>query len=129
MSKGQEIDDATLISLKKELGEMFASVQSRANQLKTMIDNLEGHWKGIGRGAFDTVQNGIQIDMNDLKKILDGFVGSIDDTLGLKGRNEDDIVQRMKKLQQGVGANSTGPDTTHGSLASDGNYGSKLSQL
>jgi uncharacterized protein YukE len=129
MGKGQEIDDQTLIDLKKELNEMFGSVQGRANQLKIMIDNLEGHWKGIGRGAFDKVQSGIQLDLNDLRKILDGFIGSINDTLGLKGRNEDDIAQRMNKLQQGVGANSTGPDTTHGSLANDNNYGSKLSQL
>lgn len=131
MAGRQEMSDSALKSLQEELDEMFRSIQARVAKLNTLIDNLEGQWQGIGRGAFDGVQVGIKNDLRFLNKLLDGFVGSINDTRKLSSGNEDDVYERMKKLQgmsgmEGISAN--GPDTTQGSLAASG-YGSKLSGL
>lgn len=132
MAGRQEMSDSALKSLQGELEEMFASIRGRVAKLDTLINNLEGQWQGIGRGAFDSVQVGIKNDLGFLNKLLDGFVGSINDTRRLSSGNEDDVLQRMQKIQgmsgmEGISGNEA--NTTQGSLAGPGGYGSKLSGL
>ncbi|MFI8854346.1 WXG100 family type VII secretion target [Streptomyces sp. NPDC053499] len=128
MGDRQNVDDKTLKSMANELEEMMSAISGRVGRLNELIDNLEGAWQGIGKGAFDRVQRGLNDDLRVQRRILEGFVGSIHGNLGIKDSNEDDIVQSMNKLgNSGEHFSATGPDTTQGSLAAG--YGSKLSQM
>ncbi|NNG86661.1 WXG100 family type VII secretion target [Streptomyces cacaoi] len=77
---------------------MFESIQGRVNKLNTLINNLEGQWQGIGRGAFDVVQEGVKNDMKYLNRLLVGFTEAMDATVKAKGSNEDIVAQGMRKL-------------------------------
>ncbi|UNZ17059.1 hypothetical protein [Streptomyces sp. 891-h] len=128
MGDRQNVDDETLKSLVTELEGMMGGISGRVRRLNELIDNLEGAWQGIGKGAFDRVQRGLNDDLRVQRRIMEGFVGSIHGNLGIKNSNEDDIVQSMQKLgSSGENFSATGPDTTQGSLA--GAYSSKLSQM
>ncbi|MEU3191978.1 WXG100 family type VII secretion target [Streptomyces sp. NPDC006992] len=130
MGDKQNVDDKTLKSLANELEEMMGAITGRVTRLNQLIDNLEGAWQGVAKGAFDRVQRGMNDDLRVQRRIMEGFVGSIHGNLGIKDSNEDDIVQSMNKLGSGENPqhfSATGPDTTQGSLA--GAYSSKLSQM
>ena len=103
---GQQMSDSALKQLQEDLGTQFEGIQGRINKLNKLIDNLEGSWHGIGRGAFDNVQRGVNSDMRVLQQLLNGFVEAIGDTRKLSAGNEDDIVQGMKKLQSSGGGES-----------------------
>lgn len=98
MGDRQELSDSQILKLKEDLGGMFESIQGRVNKLNTLIDNLEGQWQGIGRGAFDVVQEGVKNDMKYLNRLLVGFTEAMDATVKAKGSNEDIVAQGMRKL-------------------------------
>ncbi|GEB53903.1 WXG100 family type VII secretion target [Streptomyces cacaoi] len=98
MGDRQELSDSQILKLKEDLGGMFESIQGRVNKLNTLINNLEGQWQGIGRGAFDVVQEGVKNDMKYLNRLLVGFTEAMDATVKAKGSNEDIVAQGMRKL-------------------------------
>lgn len=121
----QEVDGVNLQRLETRLSEKFQNIRSQVQKLNQTIDNLEGNWRGIGAGAFNAKQTRINQDLQFLSRLLDGFVGSIQDTRKLSGNTEDDVAQRMNKLQGQGGLTSDSGGATQSSLA--GEY-SKLGQ-
>ncbi|MFG2717987.1 WXG100 family type VII secretion target [Streptomyces sp. NPDC048416] len=61
MSKDQRVSDSQMAHLEGRILEKFDSVKTQLRNLQGVIDGLEGHWDGIGAGAF----NGKQADIND----------------------------------------------------------------
>ncbi|MFG3253605.1 hypothetical protein [Streptomyces sp. NPDC048172] len=97
--QGQELSHSALLKLDDELDLMMGSVRTRMQKLDVMIDNLENQWRGIGRGAFDKVQDGLKIDLAALNRILAAFTDGVQGTSKYGSGNDQAIFDELKKLQ------------------------------
>ncbi|MGX9229000.1 hypothetical protein ACWV95_27860 [Streptomyces albus] len=55
----QKLDDASLRKKEEWLVSKIDNINGQVKGLQGVIDSIEGHWKGIGAGAFDTKQTEI----------------------------------------------------------------------
>lgn len=58
-------------SLIRELGHMHDTLQGRITHLNGVIDAVEGHWKGVAANAYNGLQTQVNLDVRDLKDLLD----------------------------------------------------------
>jgi len=115
--QGQKLDDDTLRSEERWIAEKIGDINGRVQKLQGVIDMVEGHWQGIGAGAFNKVQTDINNHMNSLNKYLAYFLEGIEATRKASGTNEQDIAAAIRR----------GADVTGGGYGV-GNTDSKLNQ-
>ncbi|MEE4490186.1 WXG100 family type VII secretion target [Streptomyces sp. NPDC050529] len=58
-------------SLIRELGHMHDTLQGRITHLNGVIDAVEGHWKGVAANAYNGLQTEVNLDVRNLKELLD----------------------------------------------------------
>ncbi|MFE7465409.1 WXG100 family type VII secretion target [Streptomyces sp. NPDC057499] len=94
----QKISDAALLKLEGELTKRFDSVRGQLKILQETIDGLEGHWKGIGAGAFNTKQEEINRNMASLARRLLKFQEAIKAARVISGNTEDEVRQALQGI-------------------------------
>lgn len=92
----QQVDDQTLQLLQGNISERFDSVKGQLKQLQGTIDSLEGHWKGVGAGAFNVKQTEINERMVHIAKLLIRFQEAIEVTRTTAGNSEDEVNQALR---------------------------------
>ncbi|MFJ4965626.1 WXG domain conatining protein [Streptomyces sp. ADI96-02] len=92
----QKVSDATLIKLEGDLTNRFDSVKGQLKQLQATIDSLEGAWKGIGAGAYNSKQEAINNRMISLGNQLLRFQEAIKAARTITGNTEDEVRQALQ---------------------------------
>ncbi|MCT2547657.1 MULTISPECIES: WXG100 family type VII secretion target [Streptomyces] len=92
----QKLSDAALLKLEGELSTRFDSVKGQLKTLQGTIDSLEGHWKGIGAGAFNTKQEEVNRKMVSIAHRLLNFQEAIKAARTIKDNTEDEIRQALQ---------------------------------
>ncbi|TXS57195.1 WXG100 family type VII secretion target [Streptomyces sp. t39] len=108
MSQGQRLSDQQVIQLEKQLFEKFNSIKGQLSQIQGTIDSLEGQWKGIGAGAFNSKQQEINTSMVRLGNILAKFLDAMSQSRKIKDGTEDDVRAAVQAINVdlGVGTNA-----------------------
>lgn len=98
MSQGQRLSDAQLIKLEQDLAIKFDSLKGQLHRLQGTIDSLEGQWKGIGAGAFNTKQHEINTSMVRIGNILVKFLDAMGSTRKIKDGTEDEVRAAVQSI-------------------------------
>ncbi|MFF5338559.1 WXG100 family type VII secretion target [Streptomyces sp. NPDC013181] len=53
-----------------ELGHMHDTLEARITRLNGVIDEVEGHWKGVAANAYNGLQTQVNLDVRNLKELL-----------------------------------------------------------
>lgn len=107
MSGGQKLSDEALIKLEKRIVGGYDSLRGQVKTLQGIIDNLEGHWRGIGAHAFDKKQTEINERLIHMGKILAKFLDAMNQTRGIKNDTEDQIIADMKSIDPNLGGKTS----------------------
>ncbi|MHC5704309.1 hypothetical protein HHX38_27700 [Streptomyces sp. PKU-MA01144] len=107
MSQGQRLSDQQVIQLEKQLFEKFNSIKGQLQQIQGTIDSLEGQWKGIGAGAFNTKQQEINTSMVRLGNILAKFIEAMSASRRIKDGTEDDVRAAVQAINVDLGAGAS----------------------
>ncbi|MFI9625826.1 WXG100 family type VII secretion target [Streptomyces sp. NPDC052042] len=91
----QKLSDAALLKLEGELSTRFDSVKGQLKTLQGTIDSLEGAWRGIGAGAFNTKQEQINRRMVSIARRLLRYQEAIKAARTISGNTEDEIRQAL----------------------------------
>jgi len=94
----QRLDDAEVIKLEQDIQVKFEAIKGQLHKLQGIIDGLEGQWKGIGAGAFNTKQHEINTSMVRIGNILVKFLEAMSQTRKIKDGTEDEV----RALVQGI---------------------------
>lgn len=94
----QKVNGHSLVELQKELSRNFDSVKSQLKGLQATIDSLEGHWKGIGAGAFNKKQTEINEHMVKIGNLLLRYQEGIAAANTIAGNTEDEIRDAMNGI-------------------------------
>ncbi|MFI6349915.1 WXG100 family type VII secretion target [Streptomyces sp. NPDC050560] len=105
--QGQKISDSALAKLEQQIADKFDSIKGQVHTLQGTIDSLEGHWRGIGAGAFDSKQSEINTSLVRMGNILAKFVDAMNTTRKLKNDNEDEIRASVQAIDVHDGAPSS----------------------
>ncbi|GAA2466792.1 MULTISPECIES: WXG100 family type VII secretion target [Streptomyces] len=118
MSQGQRLSDAEVIKLERHLFEKFNSIKGQLQQIQGTIDSLEGQWKGIGAGAFNTKQQEINTSMVRLGNILAKFLEGLSASRKIKDGTEDDVLAAVQSINVdlGVGTSAAPPRSSIANL-------------
>ncbi|MFD7068598.1 WXG100 family type VII secretion target [Streptomyces sp. NPDC059913] len=92
----QKLSDAALRKLEGELTTRFDSVKGQLKTLQGTIDGLEGHWKGIGAGAFNAKQEEINRRMASIARRLLNFQEAIEAARTISGNTEEEVKQALQ---------------------------------
>ncbi|MFF9866720.1 WXG100 family type VII secretion target [Streptomyces sp. NPDC093595] len=92
----QKVGDQSLKDFQDEISNRFESVKGQLKSLQGVIDSLEGNWKGIGAGAFDTKQTEINQAMVRIAKLLLNFQEAIQVTRTTAGNTEDEVEKALR---------------------------------
>ncbi|MFG2562519.1 WXG100 family type VII secretion target [Streptomyces sp. NPDC048496] len=92
----QKLSDAALLKLEGELSTRFDSVKGQLKKLQATIDSLEGAWKGIGAGAFNTKQDEINQKMVSIAHRLLNYQEAIKAARTISGNTEDEVKQALQ---------------------------------
>ncbi|MEU4153849.1 MULTISPECIES: WXG100 family type VII secretion target [unclassified Streptomyces] len=103
MAQRQKVSDKDLIVLEKELTHRFESVKGQLKELQALIDSLEGNWKGIGAGAFNTKQTEINERMVHIGGILVKFIEAMSQTRRIKDGTEDEVRAQVQGIDVNLG--------------------------
>ncbi|POX37382.1 hypothetical protein C3486_28640 [Streptomyces sp. Ru73] len=109
MAGGTKLTDAQLAKLEKDLVQRFENIKTHVRKLNTAIDSVEGRWKGIGAGGFNTTQTDLNNRLNSMGKQLAGFVEAIQATRKLSGNTDHAVEQAIKKQANVVDGGGVGP--------------------
>ncbi|WP_151775548.1 WXG100 family type VII secretion target [Streptomyces abyssomicinicus] len=90
-SDGQLLRDSEVIALEKNIVDRFESIKGQMTRLQGTIDQLEGHWRGIGAAAFNKKQVEINEHMRDIGQLLVKFLDNINATRKDKDNLEDQV--------------------------------------
>ncbi|CAL9578370.1 WXG100 family type VII secretion target [Streptomyces albus] len=94
----QKLEDAALRKKEEWLVSKIDNINGQVKGLQGVIDSIEGHWKGIGAGAFDTKQTEINNRMQKLNRLLAYFLEGIEAARKASGLNEDDIAKALRGI-------------------------------
>ncbi|GFH35382.1 WXG100 family type VII secretion target [Streptomyces pacificus] len=103
MSQGQRLSDQQVIQLERQLSEKFDSIRGQLQQIQGTIDSLEGQWKGIGAGAFNSKQQEINASMARLGNILAKFIEAMSTSRRIKDSTEDDVRAAVQAVSVDLG--------------------------
>ncbi|MFP3987549.1 WXG100 family type VII secretion target [Streptomyces sp. E11-3] len=108
MAQGQRLSDQQVVKLEKEILAKFNSIKGQLTQIQGTIDSLEGQWKGIGAGAFNSKQSEINTSMVRLGNILAKFLDGMNTSRKIKDGTEDEIRAAVQSINVdlGVGTNA-----------------------
>lgn len=95
---GMKVTAASLAKLESDIYDMVGSMDRQVKALQTVIDNLEGHWKGIGANAFNAQQSLINEDHRVLAILLNKIKDAVHDTNVTSGATDEDVLQDMKSI-------------------------------
>ncbi|MEW2635609.1 WXG100 family type VII secretion target [Streptomyces sp. NPDC048389] len=107
MSQGQRLSDQQVVELQKELFDKFNSLKGQLQQIQGTIDSLEGQWKGIGAGAFNSKQEEINTSMVRLGNILAKFLEATSQSRKIKDGTEDDVRAAVQSINVDLGVGTT----------------------
>ncbi|MGW0775018.1 WXG100 family type VII secretion target [Streptomyces sp. NPDC002835] len=107
MSQGQRLSDEQVGKLQQELYLKFESIKGQLQQIQGTIDSLEGQWKGIGAGAFNTKQAEINSSMVNLGNILAKFLEATSQSRKIKDGTEDDVRAAVQRINVDLGVGTT----------------------
>ncbi|MET9447505.1 WXG100 family type VII secretion target [Streptomyces cinerochromogenes] len=99
----QKVSDKDIIILEKELLHRFEGIKGQLKELQAIIDSLEGHWKGIGAGAFNAKQTEINERMVKIGNILTKFIEAMSSTRKIKDGTEDEIRSQVQSIDVDFG--------------------------
>ncbi|MFI0722440.1 WXG100 family type VII secretion target [Streptomyces sp. NPDC021224] len=98
MTAGMKVTTASLARLESDLDVMVGSMDRQVRALQAVIDNLEGHWHGIGANAFNAQQALINDDHRVLAMLLGRIVQAVRDTNVTAAATEEGVLQDMKSI-------------------------------
>ncbi|MEV6104489.1 WXG100 family type VII secretion target [Streptomyces sp. NPDC051940] len=104
----QRLSDEGILRLEQDLNEKSQRLNKKVQTLQSVIDSLEGQWKGIGAGAFNQKQLEINQAMNTLNRILAQYQEAIHQTRVLGANNEDEVSSTLTGVDVGMGAGAAG---------------------
>ncbi|AVH56169.1 MULTISPECIES: WXG100 family type VII secretion target [Streptomyces] len=107
MAQRQRVDDKDLILLEKDLLHRFENIKGQLRDLQATIDGLEGHWKGIGAGAFNAKQTEINERMVKIGNILVKFVEAMSATRKIKDGTEDEVRAQVQSIDVDLGGSKS----------------------
>ncbi len=99
----QKVSDKDIILLEKELLHRFEGIKGQLKELQGIIDSLEGHWKGIGAGAFNAKQTEINERMVRIGNILAKFIEAMTTTRKIKDGTEDEVRAQVQSIDVDLG--------------------------
>ncbi|MGW0770387.1 WXG100 family type VII secretion target [Streptomyces sp. NPDC002671] len=99
----QKVSDKDIILLEKELLHRFEGIKGQLKELQGIIDSLEGHWKGIGAGAFNAKQTEINERMVRIGNILAKFIEAMTATRKIKDGTEDEVRAQVQSIDVDFG--------------------------
>nr|WP_234367495.1 MULTISPECIES: WXG100 family type VII secretion target [Streptomyces] len=99
----QKVSDKDIIALEKELLHRFEGVKGQLKELQAIIDGLEGHWKGIGAGAFNAKQTEINERMVRIGNILAKFIEAMNTTRKIKDSTESEVRSQVQSIDVDFG--------------------------
>ncbi|MEU0337204.1 WXG100 family type VII secretion target [Streptomyces sp. NPDC006193] len=102
----QKVSDKDIIVLEKELLHRFEGIKGQLKELQAIIDSLEGHWKGIGAGAFNAKQTEINERMVRIGNILAKFIEAMSTTRKIKDGTEDEVRSQVQSIDIGAGGSA-----------------------
>jgi uncharacterized protein YukE len=108
-SDGQLLRDDEVIALERNIVDRFESIKGQMTRLQGTIDQLEGHWRGIGAAAFNKKQAEINEHMMQIGKLLMKFLENINMTRKDKDNLEDEVratIQAIDVQAPGTGASA-----------------------
>ncbi|MET7290074.1 WXG100 family type VII secretion target [Streptomyces sp. NPDC005573] len=103
MAQRQKVSDKDIVILEKELLHRFEGIKGQLKELQAIIDSLEGHWKGIGAGAFNTKQTEINERMVRIGNILAKFIEAMTNTRKIKDGTEDEVRAQVQGIDVDLG--------------------------
>lgn len=104
MAEGQRLSDAQVVKLEQDIATKFESIKGQLHKLQGTIDSLEGQWKGIGAGAFNTKQHEINTSMVRIGNILVKFLDAMSATRKIKDGTEDEVRAAVQGINVYDGA-------------------------
>ncbi|MER6734724.1 WXG100 family type VII secretion target [Streptomyces puniciscabiei] len=99
----QKITRDSVVVLEQNLLAQFDSIKGQLTRLQHLIDSLEGHWKGIGAGAFNQKQTEINERMVKLGTILVGFIDAMNKTMKINDHTEDQVRASVQSINVDLG--------------------------
>ncbi|MFI0897642.1 WXG100 family type VII secretion target [Streptomyces sp. NPDC020983] len=108
MTTGMKVTTASLGKLESDLDVMVGSMDRQVRALRAVIDNLEGHWRGIGANAFTAQQTLINEDHRVLALLLGRIGQAVHDTNLTAGATDEGVLQDMKSLDVNGAASGSG---------------------
>ncbi|MGW0603606.1 WXG100 family type VII secretion target [Streptomyces sp. NPDC002644] len=107
MSDGQLLRDSEVIALEKNIVDRFESIKGQMTRLQGTIDQLEGHWRGIGANAFNRKQVEINEHMRDIGQLLVKFLENVNMTRKDKDNLEDDVRATIDSIDVQYGGKTS----------------------
>lgn len=104
MAQRQRLSDAQLVKLEQQIVEKFDSIKGQVHTLQGTIDSMEGHWQGIGAGAFDRKQSEINTSLVRIGNILAKYLEAMNATRKIKNSSEDEIRHAVDSINIQDGA-------------------------
>lgn len=108
MTAGMKVTTASLDKLESDLDSMVGSMDRQVRALQAVIDNLEGHWRGIGANAFNVQQALINEDHRVLAVLLGRIKQAVHDTNLTAGATDENVLQDMKSIDINGAAHGSG---------------------
>ncbi|MGW2745709.1 WXG100 family type VII secretion target [Streptomyces sp. NPDC001450] len=103
MAQRQKVSDDEIIHLEKTLVTKFENTKTQLRELQHIIDTLEGHWKGIGAGAFNAKQTEINERVVKIGNILAKFIEAMSQTRKIKNSTEDEVRAKVQSIDVDLG--------------------------
>ncbi|MFE9768564.1 WXG100 family type VII secretion target [Streptomyces sp. NPDC005808] len=107
MAQRQRVDDNDLILLEKDILQRFENIKGQLQALQGTIDGLEGHWKGIGAGAFNVKQTEINERMVRIGNLLVKFLEAMSATRKIKDGSEDEVRAQVQSIDVNLGGSTS----------------------
>jgi uncharacterized protein YukE len=99
----QKITKDQVVRLEKTLLTQFDDIKGQLGRLQHLIDSIEGHWKGIGAGAFNAKQTEINEHMVKIGQILVKFIDGMNTTMKINDNTEDEIRAKVQGIDVNLG--------------------------
>jgi WXG100 family type VII secretion target len=99
----QKVTRDQVIVLEQQLNTQFEDIKGQLKHLQALIDSLEGHWKGIGAGAFNAKQTEINERMVRMGNILVKFIDAMNTTMKISDHTEDEVRSKVQSIDVDLG--------------------------
>ncbi|MGW0390219.1 hypothetical protein ACWDYJ_04830 [Streptomyces sp. NPDC003042] len=104
MTNNFGLADDPVVKAANRISETANAVTSQARELADILATVSAGWTGVGAGGFTKAQSDLNVDHDEIRRLLGVLHNAVSQTKNLSNAQDEDVRAAFRTINAGNGA-------------------------